>query len=253
DGPNIYPYNILNKKASETIIFDGITLIYGENGSGKSTLLNLLANLLDLPGAEITLPYGGSANDYFSRYLSECLYFLEEDEAGRVLKIPENSHYIKSEDILYEVKKIQQEAVLREGYLYERRKLGMTKEQVAQFKDSYLMEKEIDKEKFAQEKYSNGQTALQVFEDYLQPEGLYLLDEPETSLSPFHQLKLAELITQCARFLNCQFIIASHSPLFLGALDGMIYDFGKEPLTVAKWQDLPIVRLYWDFFQKKMK
>lgn len=195
-GPNIYPYNILNEKASETIVFDGITLIYGENGSGKSTLLNLLANLFDLPGAEINLPYGGSAKDYFSQYLSECLYFLEEDEDGKVLKIPESSCYIKSEDILYEVKKIQQEAILREGYLYERRKLGMTKEQVAQLNDSYLMEKEMDKRKFAQEKYSNGQTALQVFEDYLQPDGLYLLDEPETSLSAAYQLKLAELIAQ---------------------------------------------------------
>lgn len=38
--------------------------------------------------------------------------------------------------------------------------------------------------KFAQEKYSNGETSMQYFEEYLQPNALYLLDEPEVSLSP---------------------------------------------------------------------
>lgn len=38
--------------------------------------------------------------------------------------------------------------------------------------------------KFAQEKYSNGETSIQYFEEYLQPDALYLLDEPEVSLSP---------------------------------------------------------------------
>ena len=32
---------------------------------------------------------------------------------------------------------------------------------------------------FAQEKYSNGETSMQYFDDFLQPDALYLLDEPE--------------------------------------------------------------------------
>lgn len=38
--------------------------------------------------------------------------------------------------------------------------------------------------KFAQEKYSNGETAMQMLTDILEPDNLYLLDEPEVSLSP---------------------------------------------------------------------
>ena len=63
--------------------------------------------------------------------------------------------------------------------------------------------------KFAQEKYSNGETSMQYFEEYLQPDALYLLDEPEVSLSHANQVMLAAEINKMARLLECQFIIAT--------------------------------------------
>ena len=45
-------------------------------------------------------------------------------------------------------------------------------------------EQRIENIIFSQEKYSNGETSLQFFQEYLIPEALYLLDEPEVSLSP---------------------------------------------------------------------
>ncbi|KAF1303324.1 AAA family ATPase [Enterococcus saccharolyticus] len=247
-GPNIYPYCVLNVYASEHLVFDTITFLYGDNGSGKSTILNLLASHLQLPGAEATRTLG---DDYWGRYLKESAVLLDEDDAGRRQKIPENSRYIKSEDILYEIKKIQQEAIQREGYLYERQQLGMTKEQIAAHKDSYAMKQQMARRTFAQEKYSNGETALQVFEDYIQPNGLYLLDEPEASLSPEKQLQLIQQLHHAARFLNVQFIIASHSPLLLGGLEGTIYSFDQEGIFMKQWNDLPVVQLYQDFFNNK--
>ena len=56
--------------------------------------------------------------------------------------------------------------------------------------------------KFAQEKYSNGETSLQYFEEYLKPNALYLLDEPEVSLSPENQVALAEEINKMASIIN---------------------------------------------------
>ena len=42
--------------------------------------------------------------DYFEEYASKCKYELGENESGRkISKIPENSRYIKSEEILYEI------------------------------------------------------------------------------------------------------------------------------------------------------
>ncbi|WP_245697570.1 AAA family ATPase [Paenibacillus oryzae] len=56
------------------------------------------------------------------------------------------------------------------------------------------------------------------------PGRLYLLDEPETSLSPQNQIRLAEQINELARYLDSQFIIASHSPFMLGTLNAKLYN-----------------------------
>lgn len=64
-----------------------------------------------------------------------------------------------SEDILYEIKKIQQEQVLEDGYIYEHIRRGMPKGQREHLKNSYKMKKDLECLVFAQEKYSNGETA----------------------------------------------------------------------------------------------
>lgn len=249
-NPNIYPYNSLRKFSGEVLLLDSITFLYGNNGSGKSTLLNLLATKLGLVGAEPPKVWGKT--DYFQQYLTESQVSFEFDEGtNQAYVLPPASRYLKSEDVLYEIKKIQQEAILREGYLYERKQLGMTKEQLRKHKDSFEMEKQIDKQLFAQEKYSNGQTAMQIYEDYIVPDGLYLLDEPEASLSPANQLKLVAHIQEAARYLNCQFIIASHSPLLLGSLESTIYDLDRSTLTECVWTELENVRIYQEFFAKR--
>ena len=104
--------------------------------------------------------------------------------------------------------------------------------------------------KFAQEKYSNGETSMQYFEEYLQPDALYLLDEPEVSLSPANQVILAEEINKMARLLECQFIIATHSPFMLGTLNAQIYNLDTEEYDIAKWSDLDNVRYFYNFFKK---
>lgn len=248
-GRTIYPYNSLNSKAGEMLVFDSITLIYGENGSGKSTFLNCLATLLDMLGAEGVRRFG--TIDYFQEYLAQCVLLKDETDDGKQV-FPMQKQYIKSEDILYEIKKIQQEAILRENYYYTRRKLGMTKEQYAS-QSQFKIEKQIVNQVFRQEKYSNGETALQIFEDYLQPDGFYLLDEPEASLSPEKQLQLAAQINELARFFSVQFVIVTHSPLLLGALQGTIYNFSQPQLVINHWHELPIVKLYQNFFEEKFR
>ncbi len=79
--------------------------------------------------------------------------------------------------------------------------MGYTKEQLEQLKLSSQMYKQIEIMKFANEKYSNGETSMQIFDEYLVPNALYLLDEPETSLSPANQIQLAEQMNKFARYL----------------------------------------------------
>ena len=104
---------------------------------------------------------------------------------------------------------------------------------------------------FAQEKYSNGETAMQFFEEVLIPGGLYLLDEPEVSLSPQNQVQLAKTINELARFLDCQFIIATHSPFMLGVLDAKIYNIDNLDMREQKWTELPNVRYFYQFFKER--
>ena len=248
NNPNIYPYNVFAGKTEKLLLFRPITILYGNNASGKSTMLNIMANKLHLDGKEYATNNKYGNTSYFKKFVDECCFTLGEDEDGRMVsRIPRNSRYIKSEDILYEIKKIQQEQVLEDGYVYEHARRGMAKEQVRNYRK---MRQQLEIMKFAQEKYSNGETALQMLDDYMEPDALYLLDEPEVSLSPENQTVLAEKLNQMARFLKCQFIISTHSPFMLGTLNARIYNLDSKELEEARWTELENVRYFYDFFEK---
>lgn len=246
--PNIYPHNVFRDKYVPRLLFSPITVLYGNNGSGKSTILNLIAAKLSLQGAERYV-YG---QRYIDEYLDECTYDLGENELGRVNLIPEKSRYFKSEDILFEIKKIQSEDALEQGYIYEQARRGLNKKEAADefYRDSgYGSRKAIIQ--FSQEKYSNGETTMQLLEDLIEPDALYLLDEPEVSLSPQNQVKLAEDINQMARLLDTQFIIATHSPFMLGTLNARIYNLDRKEVREEMWSDLDNVRFFYEFFKKR--
>lgn len=247
-NPNIYPYNVFRDKYVPRLLFSPITVLYGNNGSGKSTILNLIAGKLGLQGAE-RYAYG---QFYIEEFLEECTYDFGENEMGIHNRIPSESRYIKSEDILFEIKKIQEEDALEQGYIYEQVRRGMSKEEA---------KKEFNQErwggsrkaiiKFAQEKYSNGETTMQLLGDLLEPDALYLLDEPEVSLSPQNQVQLAEDINQMARLLDTQFIIATHSPFMLGTLNAKIYNLDCKEVREDKWSNLDNVRFFYEFFKQR--
>ena len=91
---------------------------------------------------------------------------------------------------------------------------------------------------------------MTILKESLEPDNLYLLDEPEVSLSPANQVLLAEEINKLARFLNCQFIIATHSPFMLGTLNARIYNMDDDCMDESRWQDLENVRYFYNFFKK---
>ena len=97
---------------------------------------------------------------------------------------------------------------------------------------------------------SNGESAFAFFTQKIKEDGLYLLDEPENSLSPERQIELARFLEDSARFYKCQFIIATHSPFLLAMRGAKIYDLDDEIVSVKKWHQLKNVRAYYDFFKK---
>lgn len=252
--PHIYPYHVFAGKSERLLLFSPITVLYGSNASGKSTILNIIANKLQLEGQEYAASNQFGKVKYFTEFLNECSYSLGEYEDGRKIgQLPRQSRYIKSEDILYEIKKIQQETILEDGYIYEHVRRGLPKEQVKHMRASDQLQKQMEYLKYAQEKYSNGETTLQLLEDYIEPDALYLLDEPEVSLSPENQTLLAEKLNQMARFLGCQFIISTHSPFMLGTLNAKIYNLDSKELEEARWTELEPVRYVYQFLDKHRK
>ena len=85
--------------------------------------------------------------------------------------------------------------------------------------------------------------------DAVADDALYLLDEPENSLSPSNQLELKYFIEDCVRHHGCQFVLSTHSPFLLSLKTAKIYDIDTIPVEVRKWTELECVQVYRDFFE----
>jgi predicted ATPase len=97
---------------------------------------------------------------------------------------------------------------------------------------------------------SNGESAFLYFTEHIKENALYLLDEPENSLSPKLQLELAAFLSDSARFFGCQLIISTHSPFLLSMKGAKIYDLDTAPTEVKEWTELENVRIYHSFFEE---
>jgi predicted ATPase len=89
---------------------------------------------------------------------------------------------------------------------------------------------------------SHGETFLALLRRRLVPGGLYLLDEPETPLSPARVLALMALIAQGVRD-GSQFIIATHSPMLMALPGARILLAEPGALREAAWEGLEHVRV----------
>ena len=97
---------------------------------------------------------------------------------------------------------------------------------------------------------SNGETALQYFEQKLKNDTLYCLDEPENSMSPKMQLELVKMLEEMAHYCGCQFVIATHSPFILALEGARIYDLDSRPVEIKDWWELENTKIYFEFFEK---
>lgn len=248
---NQYPFRIFADKKLEKIDFTNITILYGGNGSGKSTILNIIAEKLNAKGLNFT---GG---EMFQTYVDYCKYETS-------LEIPDEVKIIKSDDVfdyIYNVKRInnrrfnQREALLKEYFECKKTSIRdindyqSIKNEVDAKRlgpSGFIRGRMLDKDVFEQ---SNGESALMYFISEIKDNGIYLLDEPENSMSASMQLKLTKFLEESARFFNCQFIIATHSPFILGMNGATIYDLDSVPVSTKKWWELENMKIYYNFFK----
>ena len=105
---------------------------------------------------------------------------------------------------------------------------------------------------------SHGQSFFSVLMKQTNKNGLYFLDEPEAALSCQNQLALLYLIEECVK-QNCQFIIATHSPILLGFPNAQIlsFDDGKveevDYKSTSSYQTMKLFLDRYDYFVKDIQ
>ena len=100
---------------------------------------------------------------------------------------------------------------------------------------------------------SHGQSLMSFFRSRYQIKGLYLMDEPETALSPQSQLKLLQILTEMSAAGHAQFILATHSPILLACPDAVIYSFDHIPVKTLEYEETEHFRLYKGFMADRSK
>lgn len=268
-----YPMGIFSyEKDLSHLEFEDVTIFCGGNGSGKSTLLNIIAEKLSLERKTCF-----NKTYFFEPFLKCCNYELSTDDPSKLRNLNSVSKIITSDDVFNHIIDVRHK---NENLSFKRDLIFEEKTKINQFGGNYghsaprsinmddprsikaysdyvemnsrntsassLVRKRVGME---ERTYSNGENGFKYFTDAIQPGGLYLLDEPENSLSAEMQIELVHFLHGMASHYDCQFILSSHSPFILSLPGAKIYNMDAEPVSTCKWTELSNVRLFHDFFE----
>lgn len=209
-----YPFNLAIFKEPSPLTFEtNITFFIGDNGSGKSTLLKAIARR------------GG--------------IHIWEEERARFGNNPHEEDLFKYIDLNWTNGRKPGTFFSSERYQH----LSKVIDELA-CSDPGLLDYFGGKSLMAQ---SHGESFMSFFESRYRIEGVYLLDEPETALSPRRQIEFVKLLRDQSRDGHAQFIIASHSPILLSCPGSVIVSFDSETLTRTTYEETDYYRIYRDF------
>lgn len=222
DLPNAYPFNLPAVKAlANTITFHpSVTFIVGENGSGKSTLLEALTT------SQGFNPEGGTKNFNFSTRSSHSILnkFLCISKA---IKRPKIGYFLRAEsfyNVATEIERLDNEPSFGPPVI-----------------DSYGG--------VSLHEQSHGESFFALMKNRFGQKGLYILDEPEAALSPSRQMAMITLLHQLVG-QECQFIIATHSPILLSYPHSIIYEIRDQGLQQVDYEDTDTYAVTKQFLNK---
>jgi predicted ATPase len=211
----LYPFNIPLLNATDSIDLSGpVTFFVGENGSGKSTLLRAIAHYCG-----IHIWKNADRRRITNNVHEDRLhYFIDLKWADA----PVPGSFFASEIFHDFAEMLDEWAVADPGML---RHYG---------RESLLTK-------------SHGQSHMQYFKNRFTIKGIYLLDEPETALSPRRQIELLRVLKDIEAGAMSQFIIATHSPILLAYPGAKIYSFDHNCITQLAYEETDHYRLYKHF------
>jgi predicted ATPase len=200
------------------------TFLVGENGSGKSTLVDALAVASGFNGE------GGTVNFRFANRSSDS-------ELHRSLRIarterrPRTGFFFRAESFFNVATNI--EALDREPAL------------APPIIDSYGGR--------SLHEQSHGESFMALVKHRFGPEGLYILDEPEASLSIRMQIELLRELHAHVTEKGSQVIVATHSPVLMALPGALIYRLADDGIAEVAYEESDAFRLAREFLRDPAK
>ncbi|HUD93732.1 AAA family ATPase [Sphingobium sp.] len=211
-----YPFNLpLIRNGGLDFHFSSpVTILVGENGTGKSTLLEAIAQLAGFsdsggaPGMRAVEDAPASAGDAGS---------LAGHLRGAWLPQVKQGWFFRAETFFSVARYLDQAAF-----------------EVGAVGPQYL-------------RASHGEGFFDFFGERMERQGLYILDEPESALSPQRQFEFLKLLRRIQRAENAQVIMATHSPILMALPDADLWQIDSYSVRPVALEDVPHFRLYREF------
>ena len=212
-----FPFNIPLFKNGLHIKFNkSITFLTGENGSGKSTLLEGIASVIGFN----TL--GGNSDHYYTDdAVNDNLKLADDIKLTWNLKT-NKGFFFRAESYFSFINYIDNLAKENGRYAYY------------PYGGKSL------------QKQSHGESFLSLFKNRFN-NGVFILDEPEAALSSEKQLTLISIIYELTQHFDCQFIIATHSPILITCPNSEVYEIRDNKITKVKYNETKQFEFYKDF------
>lgn len=233
-----FPWTIPALRALRELRFDApVTFLMGENGCGKSTLLEALAVATDAAaagaeGVDVDATLAGA------RRLADA---FETVERGR----PRVRAFFRAEDAFGFTKRIERELKKSDADADEMEGDEMASEYRRRLGANIVRSAgEVLVRKYGADPHarSHGETFLGILRGQLVRNSLYLLDEPETPLSPTRVLTLLTILLDATR-AGSQLIIATHSPILAAFPGASILVFAGDRIVETPYNELEHVRI----------
>ncbi|TGQ53776.1 ATP-binding protein [Mesorhizobium sp. M1C.F.Ca.ET.193.01.1.1] len=211
-----YPWNlpIFRDREFEFEFTSAITIIVGENGTGKSTLLEAIGALAGYDEA-------GGGKGYMPVDHSGAI-----DRSGGAIANALRAHWLP---------KVTAGWFFRAESFYS----------VARYLDRSALEAGAAPPDFLS--WSHGEGFIRFFEERCSRQGIYILDEPESALSPTRQIELIKLLQRMDRSGIAQVIMATHSPLLMACPNARLFRVSRFGLDPTDFQDTDHFRMMRDF------
>lgn len=238
---NPFPYSVPAIKYAKHIdLSNNITFLVGENGTGKSTLLETLACRLQLPHMD-----GYSYNKPCFDAAKTLAPYLEmewniERSVGFFFRAEDFGDYLNS------IHRIDRDLEIQFDLDAE-----VPSHIIQEMKNSANHQLHRVRKNFGQEldTFSHGEAYMHIMNQMVNQRGIYLLDEPEASLSPSKQLAFIYFIQNHLKQFNSQFIIATHSPMLMAYPKASIYevtDSGMNKTLLKDTDHFSITKMFLD-------